>query len=86
MTYDEVVAFCKGCAEEIRAEGVDLLVSDYEVAISVSDQIAYPLDMQEWITEDYPVLWEIANCAAVVDSDHTDRASWERLLELIDSL
>lgn len=86
MTYDEVVLLCKKCAEEIRAEGIDLLVSDYEAAIDVSDRIAYPLDMQAWITEDYPILYEIVNYAAAVDSNHTDRASWEKLLELIDSL
>ena len=56
-------------------------------AIGVSDQLAYPLDMQEWISAPrYPDIYAIRYYAGVVDRDHTDRDSWEKLLELIDKL
>lgn len=87
MTYDEAIEHCKHWAEEIRHDGVDLLSIDYEAAIGVSDQLAYPLDMQKWISADkYPLLHEIRRYATQVDSDYTDRASWDALLKLIDKL
>ena len=87
MTYDEAIAHCKYWAEDIRHDGVDLLSTDYEAAIGVSDQLAYPLDMQRWISADkYPLLYEIRRYAARVDSHHTDRIAWDNLLKLIDKL
>ena len=51
------------------------------------DQLSYPLDMQEWITlQNYPDIYAIRYYAGAIDHDHTDRASWEKLLELIDKL
>ena len=53
----------------------------------MSDQLAYPLEMQPWITpETEPLLSAIRNHAVDVDIDHTRRADWEKLLELIDQL
>ena len=87
MTYKQAVKHCKHWAEQIRADGLDLLTTDWVAAIGVSDQLAYPLDMQEWISAPrYPDIYAIRYYAGVVDRDHTDRASWEKLLELIDKL
>ena len=88
MTYKQAVKHCKYWADQIRADGLDLLTTDYGAAIGVSDQLAYPLDMQEWISAPrYPDIYAIRYYAGVVDrGDHTDRASWEKLLELIDKL
>ena len=45
------------------------------------------LEMQPWITpEAEPLLWAIRDHAVDVDIDHTRRADWEKLLELIDQL
>ena len=87
MTYKQAVKHCKHWAEQIRADGLDLLTTDWVAAIGVSDQLSYPLDMQEWISAPrYPDIYAIRYYAGVVDRDHTDRASWEKLLELIDKL
>ena len=87
MTYKQAVKHCKHWADQIRADGLDLLTTDWCAAIGVSDQLAYPLDMQEWISAPrYPDIYAIRYYAGVVDRDHTDRASWEKLLELIDKL
>jgi len=88
MTYKQAVKHCKYWADQIRADGLDLLTTDYGAAIGVSDKLAYPLDMQEWISAPrYPDIYAIRYYAGVVDrGDHTDRASWEKLLELIDKL
>ena len=87
MTYKQAVKHCKHWAEQIRADGLDLLTTDWVAAIGVSDQLAYPLDMQEWISAPrYPDIYAIRYYAGVVDRNHTDRASWEKLLELIDKL
>ena len=87
MTYKQAVKHCKHWAEQIRADGLDLLTADWVAAIGVSDQLAYALDMQEWISAPrYPDIYAIRYYAGVVDRDHTDRASWEKLLELIDKL
>ena len=87
MTYKQAVKHCKYWADQIRHDGLDLLTTDYGAAIGVSDQLAYPLDMQEWISAPrYPDIYAIRYYAGVVDRDHTDRASWEKLLELIDKL
>ena len=87
MTYKQAVDHCKYWADQIRADGLDLLTTDYGAAIGVSDQLVYPLDMQEWISVPrYPDIYAIRYYAGVVDHDHTDRASWEKLLELIDKL
>ena len=88
MTYKQAVKHCKHWADQIRADGLDLLTTDWCAAIGVSDQLAYPLDMQEWISAPrYPDIYAIRYYAGVVDrDDHTDRASWEKLLELIDKL
>ena len=88
MTYKQAVKHCKYWADQIRHDGLDLLTTDYGAAIGVSDQLAYPLDMQEWISApSYPDIYAIRYYAGVVDrGDHTDRASWEKLLELIDKL
>ena len=50
MTYKQAVKHCKYWADQIRHDGLDLLTTDYGAAIGVSDQLAYPLDMQEWIS------------------------------------
>ena len=87
MTYKQAVKHCKHWADQIRADGLDLLTTDWCAAIGVSDQLAYPLDMQEWISAPrYPDIYAIRYYAGVVDRNHTDRASWEKLLELIDRL
>ncbi len=87
MSRMEAVLHCKKWANEIRIEGVDALVKDYDLAVSISDQLAYPLDMQPWITPvSEPELYEVQQYAATVDSDHTNRATWETLLVLIDHL
>ena len=87
MTYKQAVKHCKYWADQIRADGLDLLTTDWGAAVGVSDQLAYPLDMQEWISAPrYPDIYAIRYYAGVVDHDHTDRASWEKLLELIDKL
>lgn len=87
MTYKQAVKHCKYWADQIRADGLDLLTTDWGAAVGVSDQLVYPLDMQEWISAPrYPDIYAIRYYAGVVDHDHTDRASWEKLLELIDKL
>ena len=87
MTYKQAVEHCKYWADQIRRDGLDLLTTDYGAAIGVSDQLAYPLDMQEWISaQRHPNIYAIRYYADVVDRDHTDRSSWEKLLELIDRL
>ena len=87
MTYKQAVEHCKYWADQIRADGLDLLTTDWGAAIGVSDPLAYPLDMQEWISAPrYPAIYAILYYAGVVDRDHTDRASWKELLELIDKL
>ena len=87
MTYKQAVKHCKYWAEQIRADGLDLLTTDYGAAIGVSDQLAYPLEMQTWInSQEYPLLYKVCVYAVTVDNDHTNRASWEKLLELIDKL
>ena len=87
MTYKQAVKHCKYWAEQIRADGLDLLTTDYGAAIGVSDQLAYPLEMQTWInSQEHPLLYKVCVYAVTVDNDHTDRESWEKLLELIDKL
>ena len=87
MTYKQAVKHCRYWADQIRADGLDLLTTDWGAAVGVSDQLVYPLDMQEWISAPrYPDIYAIRYYAGVVDHDHTDRASWEKLLELIDKL
>ena len=87
MTYKQAVDHCKCWADQIQADWLDLLTTDYVAATEVSDQLAYPLYMQEWISAPrYPDIYAIRYYAGVVDRDHTDRASWEKLLELIDKL
>ena len=87
MSYEDTVQHCKHWAEEIRIATVETLVQDYGAAIGISDQLAYPLDMQTWITkEGYPALYNIRDYAVRVDSNHRDRAAWEKLLQLIDKL
>ena len=87
MTYKQAVKHCKHWADQIRADGLDLLTTDWGAAVGVSDQLSYPLDMQEWIAlQNYPDIYAIRYYAGAVDHDHTDRASWKKLLELIDKL
>ncbi|MGB4761998.1 MAG: hypothetical protein WBP12_01410 [Candidatus Saccharimonas sp.] len=87
MTKGKAIEHCKHWGEAIRHDGIELLVSDYEAAVTLSDSLAYPLEMQKWITaESEPLLNEICAYAVVVDNDHTNRAAWEKLLELIDTL
>ena len=87
MTYKQAIEHCKYWAEQIRADGLDLLTTDWGAAVGVSDQLSYPLDMQEWIAlQNYPDIYAIRYYAGTVDHDHTDRASWKKLLELIDKL
>ena len=87
MTYKQAVEHCKYWADKIRADGLDLLTTDYGAAIGVSDQLAYPLEMQAWInSQEYPLLYKVCVYAVTVDNDHTDRESWKKLLELIDDL
>ncbi len=87
MIYKQAVEHCKYWADQIRADGLDLLTTDYGAAIGVSDQLAYPLEMQTWInSQEYPLLYKVCVYAVTVDNDHTDRESWKKLLELIDKL
>ena len=87
MTYEQAVEHCKHWADQIRADGLDLLTTDYGVAIGISDQLAYPLEMQTWITSrEYPLLYKVCVYSVTVDNDHTDRVSWKKLLELMDRL
>ena len=87
MTYKQAVEHCKYWADQIRADGLDLLTTDYGAAIGVSDQLAYPLEMQTWNnSQERPLLYTVCIYAVTVDNDYTDRASWEKLLELIDKL
>ena len=87
MTYKQAVKHCKYWADQIRHDGLDLLTTDYGAAIGVSDQLVYPLEMQTWInSQEYPLLYKVCVYAVTVDNDHTDRESWEKLLELIDKL
>jgi len=87
MTYKQATEHCKYWADQIRHDGLDLLTTDYGAAIGVSDQLAYPLEMQTWInSQEYPLLYKVCVYAVTVDNDHTDRASWEKLLKLIDKL
>ena len=87
MTYQQAVEHCKYWADQIRSDGVDVLTTDYSAAIGVSDQLAYPLDMQVWISaERHPLMYKVCDYAGIVDSDHTNRPAWETLLRLIDQL
>lgn len=87
MTYRQAVEHCKYWADQIRSDGIDVLTTDYSAAIGVSDQLAYPLDMQVWISaERYPLMYKVCDYAGIVDSDHTNRPAWETLLRLIDQL
>ena len=87
MTYKQAVKHCKHWAEQIRADGLDLLTTDWVAAIGVSDQLAYPLDMQTWInSQEHPLLYTVCIYAVTVDNNHIDRELWEKLLELIDKL
>ena len=87
MTYKQAVEHCKYWVDQIRHDGLDLLTTDYGAAIGVSDQLAYPLEMQTWInSREYPLLYKVCVYSVTVDNDHTDRVSWKKLLELIDRL
>lgn len=87
LQRDDIVAMCKKWAKNVRNDGLDLLTTDYEAAISLTDNLAYPLDMQEWIKPDTePELYAIVDLAGKVDSTHDDRPAWEDLLQRIDAL
>lgn len=87
MTYRQAVEHCKYWADQIRSDGIDVLTTDYSAAIGVSDQLAYPLDMQVWISaERHPLMYKVCDYAGIVDSDHTNRPAWGTLLRLIDQL
>ena len=87
MTYQQATEHCKYWTNQVRADGLDLLTTDYGAAIGVSDKLAYPLEMQTWINpQEHPLLYEVCVLAVIVDNDHTDRVAWEKLLELIDKL
>ena len=87
MTYKQAIEHCKYWADQIRHDGLDLLATDYGAAIGVSDQLAYSLEMQTWInSQEYPLLYKVCIYAVTVDNNNTDRASWKKLLELIDKL
>ncbi len=88
LTREEAITLCQNWARMLRREyTIDTLVGDYGDGVLMSDQLAYPLEMQPWITpETEPLLWAIRDHAVDVDIDHTRRADWERLLELIDQL
>ena len=87
MTYKQAVEHCKYWVDQIRHDGLDLLTTDYGAAIGVSDQLAYPLEMQTWInSREYPLLYKVCVYSVTVDNDHTDRVSWKKLLELMDRL
>ena len=87
MTYEQVVEHCRQYADIIRADGIDLFLSDIGESAVISDMLGYPLEMQEWINEkQYPLLSEIIEAAADVDRYHAKRESWKRLLDLIDKL
>ncbi len=87
MTKAETIQHCKHWGEAIRMDGIPLLTSDEGAAVTLSDALSYPLEMQTWITPvAEPLLDEICNYAVAVDNDHTDKEAWEKLLELIDKL
>ena len=87
MTREEIVTFCKQYAEYVRNLSVDKLVQDYGLSIGIGDEIEYPLYIQDWITpDDEPILYAISVYGYRVDNDHTNRESWEQLLQLIDIL
>ena len=87
MTYKQAVKHCKHWTDQIRADGLDSLTTNYVAAIGVSDQLAYPLEMQTWInSQEHPLLYKVCVYSVTVDNDHTDRVSWKKLLELIDRL
>ena len=87
MTYKQSVEHCKYWADQIRSDGLDLLTTDWGAAVGVSDQLAYPLEMQTWInSREYPLLYKVCVYSVTVDNYHTDRVSWKKLLELIDRL
>ena len=77
LTRAEAIALCHTWARMLRREyTIDTLVSDYGDGV-----------LQPWITpEAEPLLWAIRDHAVDVDIDHTRRADWEKLLELIDQL
>lgn len=88
LTREEAITLCQNWARMLRREyTIDTLVNDYGDGVLMSDQLAYPLEMQPWITpEAEPLLSAIRDHAVDVDIDHTRRADWEKLLELIDQL
>ena len=87
MTYEKAVEHCRQYADIIRADGIDLFLSDIGESAVISDMLGYPLERQEWINgKQYPLLSEIIEAAADVDRYHTKRESWKRLLDSIDKL
>lgn len=87
MTRSEVVQHCKHWVKAIHEDGISLLTVDYGAAITLSDVLAYPLEAQAWITaESEPLLDKIRTYAVEVGNDHTDKAAWEKLVELIEEL
>lgn len=87
MTREEAVRHCKYWSAAIKKDGIDLLSVDRDVAVGLSDQLVYPLEMQGWIDEnDEPELDEIIEYAVRVDNDYTRRSDWEKLTRLIDKI
>ena len=43
MTYKQTVEHCKYWADQVRADRLDLLTTDWDAAVGVSNQLAYPL-------------------------------------------
>ena len=86
MSHEDAIQHCRYWAKTIREDGIDILTHDAG-AVSISDQLCYPLEMQEWITpEDYPILHAITVYAVRADNDYTDKDAWEKIVQLTDLL
>lgn len=87
MSREDAIKHCRYWASQIQKEGIESLASDYGSAIGISDQLVYPLDQQNWITpEDEPILHAINMYAIDVDSDHTNREAWQKIVKLSEIL
>ena len=88
MTYKQAFEYCKYWADKIRYKGIDLLTTGYSQVIVIYDQLAYTLYMQTWIDlQKYYPLYQVRTYVINIDyNNYTDRALWEKLLELIDKL
>ena len=71
----------------ILEDGIDLYTSNYEEAISLTDLLSYPLDVQHWLNpDDAPILSAIAVYSARASLHPHIRDNWEKLIVLTDAL